>query len=1639
MGSATSRCSRTAFQQLKRVGILSVSVTGLLFISATTASAWQEAPAPDNSSAKATERLKRTWNKKRTTQAQRNEAAKRARITAEALKAKKTQSRTAYTPGFPYPPGTEPYCHADAATCAKIAAPGGIADSFGPFPNWANSPRLKKFVDRLPGLTAAGANSNGQYLPVAVADASKYPGSDYYEITLEEFVEKMHSGAYLGHDGVERVISNLGVPGVRPTVRGYRQSNDGKDANGNVLATDKTLHYLGPVIVATKNRPVRIKFINNLPGGAAGKLNIPVDLSVMGAGPGPAAGAGWGTSQDANPSAICASAAGAPTPNQCFTENRATLHLHGGHTPWISDGTPHQWIVPAAETNPHKKGMSVFDVPDMDPPGDGAQTFYWTNQQSSRMMFYHDHAMGITRLNVYVGEAAGYLIRDDIEKELVDNLIIPGKNAGEEIPLIIQDKSFVNTEVIAAPTSTATDAQGNLIWTGPQVPTIRATDPTWNWGTGTLNAQTGVREPKMGDLWWPHVYVVAQNPFDVSGVNPWGRWVYGPWFWPPTPLPASKGPKINPLFNPDCNPDLTPGGSCQPLLKDGIPDVSWGAEAFLDTAVVNGTVYPYLNVEPKAYRFRILNAAHDRFWNLQIYRADVPGGTEVKMVPAVVGNPTFPATWPTDGREEGVPDPLTIGPPFIQIGTEGGFLPRPVVVPSNPVVWNNDPTTFNAGNVSMGGLILGPAERADVIIDFSQFANSTLILYNDAPAAFPARDPRLDYYTGAPDMKDTGGFHLPIVPGYGPNTRTLMQIRVSNGTPAPFNMTNLMNAFVPPNLAQKGVFERGQEPIIVGQKQYNPTVVGNAYGTDAIYRTNGQPVLFPVLSETLQVPINPFNPVRIPGGWGYVGIQDFAISFKTPGDAALTPGQVANGINVRTMALEPKAIQDEMGEAYDEYGRMSAKIGLERPVTDARIQTFVLQNYVDPPTETIASSSMDTPLNPGGIGDGTQIWRVTHNGVDTHPVHFHLFDVQLINRVGWDGAIRQPDANELGWKDTIRISPLEDTIVAVRPTTPKLPFSIPNSVRPLNPAMPANAVEGFSPVSAATDGPFPPPYPNPLTNVLTNLAWEYVWHCHILAHEEMDMMRTVELTVNVAPPPAIATATASTAGWPPVVNWSDPTPVAWPTPLLGQPGNEIGFLIYRANADPVTGALVGSWPAVTYSMPGSTGTLTFPLAHAVLPANTTTFTDTNAAQGRYLYKVVAYNMTADGLNLKDTLQFSEKVTNPTQAPPAPPPAPTNFTAVFPNNVPPPNYAQVRLSWNAVPEATGYLLQRVDATFQNVLATITVTPATGTSAIDTPGALGTFYYRIYAQNAGLQSIAPATASVNVTAPPPPASLTANSNGTQITLTWPAVGGATGYFLERATNNTFTNNLVSLPLVVGNTTTTDSPAASGDYWYRVYTRINAIQSATATATTSAATVLVPIPAPTNVTVTLATNNNTVEARVRWTDNSSNEVNFSILRDGNVVGTVNPGQTEFMDVITLPAGYGAHTWTVRANASNPALSSTSTGVTITPPNVPPTAPTEVVGPTGTTQNATSILVRFMDNSTIEQSFRIERTTTPPTGWLLVGTLTNTSTTTGVRTIPDTRATTAGTTVTYRVRANHPLADPNIWPLTFTYTRLP
>lgn len=1224
-----------------------------------------------------------------------------------------------------------------SASAIATPGPGDVPDYYG-YPNWAFSPEIRKFVDTLPGLGPGKANNLGQYLSIAHPDTRTYPGSDYYEIELREYSQQLHSD----------------LPPTR--LRGYVQANMGTNAAGtaNTVPPDP-IRYLGPTIIARRDRPVRVKFTNKLPTGAGGDLFIPVDTTVMGAGEGPIAG-------------------------EEYTQNRATLHLHGGRTPWISDGTPHQWITPAGESTVYPEGVSVENVPDMPDPGPGSMTFFYTNQQSARMMFYHDHAYGITRLNVYAGEAAGYLIADETEDQLVADGIVPE----EQIPLIVQDKTFVNAE------------------------TIRDTDPTWAWGTGPDGDSDGYPDPKTGDLWMPHVYVPAQDPYAPDGVNPYGRWHYGPWFWPPTEV--MHGPVDNPYYDPDDAPWESP-------KIPGTPNVSMGMESFFDTMLVNGTAYPKLEVDPKSYRFRVLNAANDRFLNLQLYEAEkaikaarsaglnryetavasarlafpgwtgvahvvvasgeeagqvdalaaaglagaygaplllttkdtlppatrdalramppgvrvhIVGGTaavssavagaigglpgvagvdriaganryataamvaarmksvlgtgfptrafivngstaanlydsliagpasvavhypillvtnttvpaetlsalgslgittkyivggpaavganvavqlgvgpadriwgadryataiafanrakaegwltfggtgiasttidalsggvsmghlggpvllitadtlptgprtflasntwdinmahvfggtsvvtaanlqaiidllaqytEVKMVPASPTQTYFPANWPVDGREGGVPDPRTAGPEFIQIANESGFLPSPVKLPLQPITWVMDPTVFNVGNVDKHTLLLGPAERADVIVDFSKYAGKTLILYNDAPAAFPALDPRYDYYTDAPDLTDIGGYQG-IRRGFGPNTRTVMQIKVKAASPAaPFDLARLQTEFASTS-TKPGVFARAQDPIIVGQAAYN-----SAY--DADFRSRW--------------PLN-----------GVVNIQDKKLTFATLDSTVVT------------MSLEPKAIQDEMGEAFEpEYGRMSGFLGLEMPTTGALTQNLMLYGYASPPVELFEQGVEGTLI--GELGDNTQIWKITHNGVDTHPIHFHFFDVQLINRVGWDGIVRMPHPSELGWKETVRVSPLEDTIVAMRPRFPDLPFEVPNSVRPLDPTMPLGA-ELMTHVGGFQD-PIGQPV-GPVVNHLVNFGWEYVIHCHILSHEEMDMMHGMAFATR---PNAPASLTATETAGPAVsLTWTDASL------------NETGFRIERA-------------------------------------------------------------------------------------------------------------------------------------------------------------------------------------------------------------------------------------------------------------------------------------------------------------------------------------------------------------------------------------------------------------------------------------------------------------------------------------------
>jgi FtsP/CotA-like multicopper oxidase with cupredoxin domain len=687
-----------------------------------------------------------------------------------------------------------------------------------------------------------------------------------------------------------------------------------------------------------------------------------------------------------------------------------------------------------------------------------------------------------------------------------------------------------------------------------------------------------------------------EDIYGPSGANPLGRSDYGPWLIPAI-IPA--------------NPNL--------------PSPSITPEAWGDTMVVNGTAYPYLNVPASAVRFRILNAANDRPLNLQFYVADPANPTEVKMVPAapIAGFPN----WPADGRPGGVPDPTTAGPPWILIGNEGGFLPQVAVIPTEPISFEYSRLVPTILNVLGQSLLLVGAVRADVIVDFSAFAGKTLILYNDAPAPMPLFDERNETYTNGPDMTSSGGAPSSI-PGFGPNTRTIMQIRVaSSPVSAPFDLTALQAA-----LPQ--AYKASQPPPIVPQSAYNaafgtsngdtyinatdetirltggsahvasvftalggsgytspPQVFfvsrdGNGSGAAATAHLNGvtaitvtqganppvppatnlpNPYTLPPVVTITPDPLDPNGPVTVAcptclntilnatavstvsgGQVVAVTIVDPGANYtvnplvtftNAPGD---TTGAGATGVAGITLGAVGRITLTNQGSGYTKapfvYLTGSTGIGAiadsriagdtvigMKNITEGfdpwygRIQTLlgttpvVLDPFAPTPAVPGIALFIDPPSDIWADGQ-TYVFRLAHLGVDTHSVHFHLVNLQVVNRVDYTNTMLPPDADELGWKESVRTNPFSDLILAVRPKSMGLPFTIPESIRLLDETTPEGSTANYV-------QPAPVPgLPNPagISNVRTNFGWEYVWHCHLLSHEENDMMRPIVFQAGAA-------------------------------------------------------------------------------------------------------------------------------------------------------------------------------------------------------------------------------------------------------------------------------------------------------------------------------------------------------------------------------------------------------------------------------------------------------------------------------------------------------------------------------------------
>jgi len=618
------------------------------------------------------------------------------------------------------------------------------------------------------------------------------------------------------------------------------------------------------------------------------------------------------------------------------------------------------------------------------------------------------------------------------------------------------------------------------------------------------------------------------------------------------------------------------------------------------------------------------------------------------------------------------------------------------------------------------------------------------------------------------------------LPGYGPNTRTIMQVKIA-GTAAPaFNLSKLQSAFLH-KADGSGVFEAGQHPIIVGQAAYN-----SAYGTNFAASGNCTDLTGTNKCDGfLRIDQYGNQPLR------FDSLMMGSIGYKQP-----------------QVMIEPKAIHDEMNSTtFDPWGRMTANLGIETTPPTPGLTNFNPMPYVYPSNAIIDATNLpkNDPDNPdfkvtpiASNDDGTQIWRITHNGVDTHPIHFHLYDVQLLNRVTWDNIIIPPDQNELGWKDTIRVSPLEDTIVALRPIIPKLPWEIPNSVRPLSPMDPLfNGADPLNPqlgdlgvLASATLADLlaigiPPSNgqaePVDIVNHMVNFGWEYVYHCHILSHEEMDMMQPV----SVAYPPVAPSGLTFTD------NGDGTATLSWNDNSIA----ETAYVI-QVSRDGVNWLEVARNDVPLAPGPNSTGPMSFVLS---------------TWAGGDQYRVVAENTVGDTFDYANpninelgtiaapgtgfphvTVTSNSEVVIVVEPAPA---APTGLTAALDTTVP-----QVNLAWtdNATNE-TGYVVERSDN--GGAFAPIATLPSDSMSYADPTVAFGNFYeYQVAAVNAG----GPSYSNIVVVdwtgaVPADPTNLAATVlSATQVQLDWTDNAiNETGYIVERSDNGGAFAVIANLP--------------------------------------------------------------------------------------------------------------------------------------------------------------------------------------------------------------------------------------------------
>jgi len=199
------------------------------------------------------------------------------------------------------------------------------------------------------------------------------------------------------------------------------------DALGNQLKTrvwgyqfpGLPVTYPGATIVAMKDQVIKINWQNTLP--TTGHL-LPVDVNLHMAHPDPTTYGQYPVDQFYADGYI-------PT----------VTHLHGGHTVSDSDGLPEAWYTQVGMPSLYK---GLFTGPNV-------EKYTYDNTQEAATLWYHDHALGITRLNVYAGLAGFYLLRDANENQLIADGTLP--RGDYEIEMVIQDRDFDATGQLFLP------------------------------------------------------------------------------------------------------------------------------------------------------------------------------------------------------------------------------------------------------------------------------------------------------------------------------------------------------------------------------------------------------------------------------------------------------------------------------------------------------------------------------------------------------------------------------------------------------------------------------------------------------------------------------------------------------------------------------------------------------------------------------------------------------------------------------------------------------------------------------------------------------------------------------------------------------------------------------------------------------------------------------------------------------------------------------------------------------------------------------------------------------------------------------------------------------------------------------------